>query len=172
MEPVLFYLLSALSIISAFGIIFFRTPIYSALSLISCMLGLAGLYALLNAHFLAVIQVAVYAGAIMVLVLFVIMLLNINAPTDYKRNKFVWGLSFILFAFVIYQFLPVFFTGFSHLVPDILQPAANGTVENLGKILFTRYVFTFELASALLLSALVGAVLIASKKNTKKNIEQ
>jgi len=143
-----------------------RNPVISALFLILNFFCLAGLYLTLNAQFIAVIQVLVYAGAIMVLFLFVIMLLNLGDEERLKeklsfKRIFAAGLSFGLLLELVY------IVGFI----DVPMPAGDfskgveiGTVEYIGEELFTTYLFPFEITSVLLLAAMVGAVVLAKRK--------
>ena len=143
-----------------------RNPVISALFLILNFFCLAGLYLTLNAQFIAVIQVLVYAGAIMVLFLFVIMLLNLGDEERLKeklsfKRIFAAGLSFGLLLELVY------IAGFI----DVPMPAGDfskgveiGTVEYIGEELFTTYLFPFEITSVLLLAAMVGAVVLAKRK--------
>ncbi len=168
METIIFYFLSGLCIASAISVLIFKNPINSALSLVVCMVGIAGLFVLLDAHFIAMIQLAVYAGAIMVLVLFVIMLLNVGSGYEIHRSKFVWGLATLVLLPVFTYLFWIQLSGISITSPTMQQEVLAGTVERIGKLLFTKYIFTFELASVVILSALTGAVLIA-KSNSKKH---
>jgi len=150
----------------ALGVVFNNSPIGSAVSLIAMMLGLAGVFVLLSAHFLAVLQVIVYAGAIMVLFMFVIMLLNLKGDDKaWKTRDKNIPLSIItgfLVVLVLYKFID-FITR-----SDINDPAeitkSFGTVAEIGTSLFTDFVLPFEVASILLLAAMVGAVVLAKTK--------
>ncbi len=168
MESFIFYILSGLCIASAMSVILFRNPISSALALVVCMVGIAGIFVLLDAHFIAMIQLAVYAGAIMVLVLFVIMLLNVGSGYEIHRSKFVWGLVGLVILPIFTYLFWTQLSGISILPPTIKDTVNDGTVEKIGMLLFTKYLFAFELASVVILSALTGAVLIA-KSNSKHN---
>ena len=165
-ESVAFYLLSAVSVVSALLVVTRRNPVMSVLCLILNFFCLAGLYLTLRAQFIAVIQIIVYAGAIMVLFLFVIMLLNLG---DERRltegmniKKIVaGGLTLALLSEIVY-----ILAGFSGGRPMAISPlSANiGTVENIGTQLYTRFLFPFEITSLLLTAAIVGAIVLAKKK--------
>jgi len=157
----IFTLLSTLSLFSALMVIFSRSAMYSVLYLVVCFFSIAGHYVMLNAHFLAIVHVIVYAGAIMVLFLYVIMLLNLNKenephkPAFFKLASVVTGGALML----------VVVSGFK--TANQLMPVGDtgiGTVQSVGKILFTDYVFPFEITSVLFISAMVGAVVLAKKE--------
>ena len=153
---VIFVILAAFALLGSLGLVLFKKTIYSALSLIFTMTCLAGIYALQGAHFLALTQIAVYAGAIMVLVLFVIMLLNIGHETG-KRNILLWLGVFFISGIFLLKLSPLF----------LLQGSGvfDVRVEDFGNLIFGKYLFVFELTSLLILSALVSAVLIARKSD-------
>ncbi|MGP0564465.1 NADH-quinone oxidoreductase subunit J family protein [Nitrospina sp. 32_T5] len=165
MELLIFYPLGGLCLLLALGVVFNNSPIGSAVSLIGMMLGLAGIFVLLQAHFLAILQVIIYAGAIMVLFMFVIMLLNLKQDLTWKtreRNLFLSILTGLLVLGVLYKFIDLTLgTEFNNpaMVPDTF-----GTTEEVGTKLFTDYVLPFEVASILLLAAMVGAVVLAKSK--------
>lgn len=167
MEIVLFYILAALTLVSAVAVLYCRNPIYSALSLVACMFGVAGHFALLDAHFLAVIQVVVYAGAIIVLVLFVTMLLNVNADLINRTSKFLWLAGGAFFLLLMATLLPWVLTQFDTSEKVLAMNPVQGTVQNLGQILFGDYVLTFEIAGVLILAAMVGAIIVAEEKDHK-----
>ena len=162
-HPVPFYLFSALAVAGALGVVLARHPIYAVLSLVLTLFSLAGLFALLNAFFLAAIQILLYAGAILVLFLFVVMLLDM-AP----ERRMIGRGGFLLLAGLGFGGLFL-----SELVRVALQPSAQarpagsaaiGTTAAIGKLLFTTYSLPFEVASLLLLAGIVGAVVLAKKK--------
>ena len=166
LETFLFYSLGAVSVGSALMMVTRRSPVMSALYLVLNFFALGGLYLSLHAQFIAFIQILVYAGAIMVLFVFVIMLLNLG---DEKKltEKFSWkkivgaGLSFG----VLMELIFVFAYSTASLPPSQFEKATQiGTVENIGMQLFTTFLFPFEVTSVLLLAAIVGAVVLAKKK--------
>ncbi|HXG37402.1 MAG TPA: NADH-quinone oxidoreductase subunit J [Bacteroidota bacterium] len=165
-ETILFSLLAVVFVGSALLTITRRNPVIAALYLILNFFCLGGLYLTLNAQFIAVIQILVYAGAIMVLFVFVIMLLNLGdeqrlAEKISLRKIFAAGLSAALLMEVIYI---VGFVDLGMPPGDLHRGVEIGTVENIGKELFTTYLFPFEVTSILLLAAIVGAVVLAKKK--------
>lgn len=160
-----FFALAIIAVASAVGVLIARSPIYSALSLILNLLCVAGLYLTMNASFIGVIQILVYAGAIMVLVLFVIMLLNLDAlpsPRDIG-----WGpiVGFLFGVVVLVQLLYVILVGFDiSLEPATpVMTAETGSAETLGIMLFTEYALHLQVAAILLLAATIGAVMLAQR---------
>lgn len=161
----LFYLFGFISIFSALLVVFNRNPIYSVLFLIVTFFAIAGEYILLNAQFLAVVHIIVYAGAIMVLFLFVLMLLNLNKEEEVNKSilwKFIGVLSGGILCITLLASLRN-----AELAP-ITLPAneSSGLVKNLGKSLFTDYLVPFEISSILFLAAMVGAVMIGKHSPT------
>ncbi|MEN3026664.1 MAG: NADH-quinone oxidoreductase subunit J [Chlorobiota bacterium] len=164
-EVVFFFLFGAAAIGSALAVITRRNPLASALWMIAYFLMLAGLYLTLQASLIAVMQVLIYAGAIMVLVIFVVMLLNLGNP-EQLRERFNPRvvLASALGALLVLQFLVLFVsrpTGYSTPSPRAAEIGSPGT---LGRVLFTDYLFPFEAVSLLLLAAVVGAVVLAKRK--------
>jgi len=162
---VLFWFLSALAISGALMVVVSKNPVYSILYLIITFFAISGHYVLLNAQFLAIVNIIVYAGAIMVLFLFVVMLMNLNAesePPQKKRYLFfagvIAGCSLML---VLVAALKTSSAG-NQLVQ--MKDGDIGLINNLGKVLFTQYVFPFEISSVLFLSAMIGAVVISKKE--------
>lgn len=165
LEIILFISLAIISVFSAIMMVTRRSPVNSAIYLILNFLTIAGFFLLLKAQFLAVIQVLVYMGAIMVLFLFVIMLLNLeddkklSEQLSYKKisSVLITILMFCLLGYTVYY-------GFMGKFQDNSKAAEIGTVENLGRELIMNYSFPFEVAAFLLLAAIVGAVVLAKKK--------
>ncbi len=162
----IFYPIAALCIALAFAVVLNKNPINSAMCLIGMMLGLAGIFAFTQAHFIAILQIIIYAGAIMVLFMFVIMLLNLKEDSGHwiarDRNKLLTGLTSVLLVGGLYKIIDVLMqTDFQapKAVPD-----SFGTVARIGESLFTDFVLPFEIASVLLLAAMVGAVVLAKNK--------
>jgi len=165
-EQLIFYPLAGLILLLALGVVFNNSAIGSAVSLIGMMLGLAAVFVLLQAHFLAILQVIIYAGAIMVLFMFVIMLLNLKGPDKAwkarERNLLLSILTGGLMVGVLYKFIDI--TTGTEFNSPANAPDTFGTVEKVGTTLFTEYVLPFEVASILLLAAMVGAVVLAKTK--------
>ncbi len=159
-----FYVLSSLAIFSALMVVFSRNPVHSVLYLVITFFCITGHYALLNAQFLAIVNFIVYAGAIMVLFLFVVMLLNLNASIEPHKStllKFAAAFSGGLLLVV----LAASVRGMGNYKPDLTHYNPHmGEVKNLGKVLYTDYWLPFEISSVLFLSAMVGAVLLGKKE--------
>ncbi len=164
LQTILFWFFAILGLGGGVGLLFNRNPIYAALCLVINFFSIAGLYLSLSAEFLAVIQVLVYAGAIMVLFIFVIMLLNLNEEQEVGGFDMRKGIAFILgLGFVAEMFFAL--RGFvepkeSNRVTDVFE---GGAVESIGQALMTEYIFPFEIISVILLSALIGAIVVARK---------
>lgn len=142
-----------------------RNPIYSALFLILTLFSLAGLYVLLNAPFIAAVHIIVYAGAIMVLFLFVIMLLDLKKEITRERPRGVLHVLGILVSGILFAELVVFLrTGNSNIALATPTEIQIGSTKAIGELLFTDYIFPFEIASVLLLSAIIGSVILAKLK--------
>jgi NADH-quinone oxidoreductase subunit J len=160
---VLFYIFAGLAIVAALSVVLQRTPVYSALSLIVVLCALAVVYLLLGAEFIAAIQVIVYAGAIMVLFVLVIMLLNAGRETPSDRSRLAHWLGAPLLVVFVIEVLAVVWRQFpvegtSYAPPIDAGPAAIGT------LLFRNYVLPFEVTSILILVAVLGAVVLAKKQ--------
>lgn len=160
-EAVLFWILAVLIVVTALGVIAFKNPVNSAMSLIGSFFFLAALYVLLRAHLVAALQVLVYAGAIMVLFVFVIMLLSLSDKElgEPKWTFFKWlGIvaAVLIAAFAIFAVSG----GSQALAPS---PAA-GTFAQIAEIIYTDYALAFELIAVLLLVAIVGAVVVAKRR--------
>lgn len=162
-----FYFVATLSVIFALMVVFAKNPIHSVLYLILTFFTFTVHYVLLNAQFLAVVNFIVYMGAIMVLFLFVLMLLNLNKENEPNKSALLKIIGIVaggcLVVTLIGSLKSVAITS-----PLVLKNPSLGLVENLGKELFGPFMLPFELSSLLLLSAMVGAVLLA-KKEEKAN---
>jgi NADH-quinone oxidoreductase subunit J len=161
----LFYFIAFLSILFALLVIFSKNPVHSVLYLILTFFTFTIHYVLLNAQFLAIVNFIVYMGAIMVLFLFVIMLLNLNKDTEPVKTTLVKFAAIIGGGCLLVTIIAsVKAMGLSQ--PVISKVADLGLVKNLGKVLFGEFLLPFEISSLLLLSAMVGAVLLAKKETT------
>ncbi len=159
----LFGILSFLAIMFALMVVFTRNPVHSVLYLVLTFFCIAGHYLLLNAQFLAVVHIAVYAGAIMVLFLFVIMLMNLNEESEPQKtmiSKFIAGIIGGLILLVLVATLK----GTEQLELSSYGHSDVGLIKNLGRVLFHEYLFPFEIVSVLLLAALVGAIMLGKKE--------
>jgi NADH-quinone oxidoreductase subunit J len=166
MESIFFFVVAAVAIIMSIMVVTCKNPINSALSLVMTFFCLATFYVMLDAPFMAVTQVIVYAGAIMVLIVFVIMLLNVKAESGKRGSHAVLAGSAIgVFTLFLTCWLLIkgSMTGVTGSM-DAAQVVKYGHVELIGKALFTDFLFPFEITSLLLLAAIVGAVILAKKK--------
>jgi NADH-quinone oxidoreductase subunit J len=165
MEQVVFFYFASVIAVAAMLVVALRNPVYSALSLLIMFFHVAGLYVTLHAEFLAAVQIIVYAGAILVLYLFVVMLLSLKQDERYHRQwpmaAFV-GLSLGIEAIVL--------TAMPHRTTPAAPIGAETTIEHLGNteaigdVLYTTYLFPFEVASLILLVAMIGAILLAKRE--------
>ena len=167
MELLIFYPIAGLCVALALGVIFNNSPVGSAMCLIGMMLGLAGIFVLLQAHFIAVLQIIIYAGAIMVLFMFVIMLLNLKQANSADwvtrdKNLYISILTGALALGIVYKIVDITFM--ANLDSPATLPDTFGTVAIVGEALFTDFVLPFEVASLLLLAAMIGAVVLAKPK--------
>ena len=162
MEQIIFFLVAFLAVASAVYFVFARNPLYSVLSLIVTFFSIAAMYILLNAQFLGIVQVIVYAGAIMVLFHYVLMMLNLNKNDESKKQN----LSKFIGVFAAGILLIGLLGAFKGLKGNSFAgnvDSSVGLTKNLGRLLFNEYVLPFELASILILAGIVGAVLIGKK---------
>lgn len=165
MESLFFIILAVVSIFSGLMVILQKNPVSSVLFLVLTFFCLAALFVMLSAPFIAAIQVIVYAGAIMVLYLFVVMLLNLKraeeraVPPLKAAGAIVAGLLLVTIAVVLRSIAIPADSGFM-----VGTEAGFGSVESVGKNLFTTYLLPFEITSFLLLAAIIGAVVLAKKK--------
>jgi NADH-quinone oxidoreductase subunit J len=164
-ESVLFYLFSLLAVVMGVSVITQRSPIASALSLVVCFFALAADYVMLDAHFVAVVQVLVYAGAIMVLFIFVIMLLNIrDAGPETPGGLSTRGLIGVVAGSVLGIAIIATLDGLVHH-PMAKLPEGYGTIKSIGEVLFSgTYLLPFEAVSLLLTVGMIGAVVLAKRE--------
>lgn len=162
MNSIAFLFLALITLSSALYVVFAKNPVYSVLSLIVCFFSITGHYALMNANFLAIVNLIVYAGAIMVLFLFVIMMLNLNRETE-PHKSFKLKLAAVLSSCLLMLGLIIAIRGYS-IDPQVsVLPDNFGNAKSIGKLLYSDYVLPFEVASILFISAMVGAVILAKK---------
>ncbi len=162
MTLAIFLLLAAVSVATALLMVFAKSPIHSVLYLILTFFVIAAQYILLNAQFLAVVHLIVYAGAIMVLFLFVLMLLNLNKETEPQKSS-KWKLAAAAASGMLLVTLVGALKGSIALAPAGPADSQIGLVKNLGKVLFTDFVVPFEVSGILFLAAMVGAVLVGKR---------
>ena len=159
---ILFYLFAALAVLGGLLMVSLRNPLSGAFSLILSLVSLAGLFAMLQAEFVFILQVLVYAGAIMVLIIFTIMLLNLNKeelaepPVGWMRLIF----TALVCAVAAFGAIRVF----GDITPVQMEPAADfGSIEGVGRLMLSDFLYPFEVISLILLVAVVGVVLLAKK---------
>jgi len=161
---ILFYAFSAVLVVAALGVVTARNPVYAALFLVLAFLNSAVLWLLLEAEFLAIVLVLVYVGAVMVLFLFVIMMLDVNFEQLREGLTRYAPLGLLVAAIVVFEIASVVFVRSLGFTPD--RPAAASTDSNtraLGELLYTKYLYPFELASVLLLLAIVAAIVLTMR---------
>jgi NADH:ubiquinone oxidoreductase subunit 6 (chain J) len=163
MEKYIFFGLSGLAIFAAVMMLISRKPIHSLLYLILCFFAIAGHYLMLNAQFLAVVHIIVYAGAIMVLFLFTLMLLNLNVTAELNKSKLGQVIAVVSGGFLLLTLVAVL-KGLGTGTP-MEATSQIGIAKNIGQVLFSQYMFPFEAASLLFLTAMVGAVMMVKKEN-------
>jgi len=158
-----FFVAAAMAIVGGVGVITFRQPMSSVLSLVVVMIALSILFLLLSAQFVFVVQIIVYAGAVMVLFLFVITLLGPARETGRGRLRFQAGLS-ALFVLVLFGLIYAMLQGITFRQPEKADLNVFGTVQSIAVGLFTTYLYPFELTSILLLVAAIGAVYLSRRE--------
>ncbi len=168
MQPVattfFFYFLSGLTLVSGVFVITRKNPVHSALALIFGLLAQAGLYLMLYAPFVAGVQIILYAGGIMVLFLFVIMLVNLERSRREEQFNNQWVIGLLAAVALGVLFVIVYVKGKALFPYRIAQPIENSNTQQIGVMLYGQYMFAFEIASLLLLAAIIGAVVMAKKR--------
>ena len=183
LTQILFFFFAACAIGSAVMVISRKNPVSSALWLIGTFFSLAAIYTLLGAFFIGIIQILVYAGAIMVVFLFVVMLLNLGTPADLADTRgLAWKLSAGALGVVLVSLLTAYFRTPGGLDPVLARTVAPGFIEadvarrgavgTIAAPLFTDYLLAFELTSVLLLAAIVGAVALGRRKETRESAQE
>lgn len=164
----IFFILSAVTLGSAFLTIYSRNPIHSAIYLVICFFSIAGHYLLLNAQFLAIVHIIVYSGAIMILFLFTVMLMNLNKEDEVHKPRMARFVAVSLFGLLCAILIVVFMN--SKPVADLYTSTGEDyqSIKVLGNVLLNEYMVPFEFASVLLLVAMIGTVLLSKKENTAK----
>jgi len=162
----LFFLLAAISVIAALVVVAAKSPINSVIALVVCFLSIAGHYILLNAQFLAMVHVIVYTGAILILMLFVIMLLNMNTIVEVRKPVITRVLAVVTGGLFFLVLLAATRQGLNVNVPADFDPGI-GLVKSIGMALFQDFLLPFEISSVLFLSAMAGAMMLAKKDGTE-----
>jgi NADH-quinone oxidoreductase subunit J len=161
-SQILFWVLSLLAVVAAAGVVLSKNPVSSVLWLIVVFFAISGHYVLMNAQFLAIVNIIVYAGAIMVLFLFVVMLMNLNASIEPPKNMYLKLAGLIAGMCLLVVFVAALAKS-DEIKTSVVSGSNIGLIEVLGKTLFQEYVIPFEISSVLFLSAMVGAVVIGKK---------
>jgi len=165
---IIFCFLAFITVITAFLTIFSRNPIHSAIYLVICFFSIAGHYLLLNAQFLAIVHLIVYSGAIMILFLFTIMLMNLNEQREVHRPRITRLGAIVSFCLICVVLIAIFINS----KPIVGEYDSTGedfqSIQVLGKILLNEYMVPFEFASILLLVAMIGTVLLSKKEKLNK----
>ena len=163
MDQVIFYGLALITIVGALATIFSRNAMYSVLALVVTFFAMSGLYLQLKAEFVAIVHIIVYAGAIMVLFLFVVMMLNLNTVSTIIRSNVNIKWIAVLVGIAMAGILG--YGAYATTLPERGDNTTeNGTVKILGKMLFNEYLLPFELTSVLLIATMVGVIVLTKKE--------
>jgi NADH-quinone oxidoreductase subunit J len=165
---ILFCVLAAITLSTAFLTVFSRNPIHSAIYLVICFFSVAGHYLLLNAQFLAIVHIIVYSGAIMILFLFTIMLMNLNKENEVHKPRITRLGAIVSFCLVCLILIAIFVNSKPIAGEYIATGEDYQSIKVLGKILLNEYMVPFEFASILLLVAMIGTVLLSKKEKLEK----
>ena len=168
---ILFCVLSAVTLVTAFLTIFTKNPIHSAIYLVICFFSIAGHYLLLNSQFLAIVHIIVYSGAIMILFLFTIMLMNLNKEDEVHKPRVTRWAAVILFCLMCLVLITIFVNSKPIMGEYIATGEDYQSIKVLGKVLLNEYMVPFEYASILLLVAMIGTVLLSKKEKTGRTNE-
>jgi NADH-quinone oxidoreductase subunit J len=162
-EQFFFLVFAVIAVVSAFFVVTMRNPVHSAVFLISTLFQVAAIFVLLRSPFLAVVQIFIYVGAVMVLFLFAVFLLDIKKATiNIFSGKHMPLAYAAIICLLVESLMIVFYGGLQNL--RLTEPGVEVSVETLGKVLFTSYIFPFEIVSLVLLVAMVGAIVMAREK--------
>jgi NADH-quinone oxidoreductase subunit J len=159
----LFFLFAGLAIACAISLVYHRNPLYSAISLVGVFIALSGIYITLAAPFIAAVQILIYAGAIMVLVVFVIMLLNLDDDGGFNRLKYLWALGGGLGVLLLGQTFFIFYAVLRTPQFPADQALSAGKTLSIGRAMYTEYLLPVEIVGVLLLMAIIGSVILSRK---------
>ncbi len=165
---ILFCVLAFITLATAFLTIYSRNPIHSAIYLVICFFSIAGHYLLLNAQFLAIVHVIVYSGAIMILFLFTVMLMNLNKENEVYKPRITRLGAIVTFCLMCLVLIAIFINSKPIVGEYITTGEDYQSIKVLGKVLLNEYMVPFEFASVLLLVAMIGAVLLSKKEKLEK----
>ncbi len=165
---IIFCVLAAITLSTAFLTIFSKNPIHSAIYLVICFFSIAGHYLLMNAQFLAIVHIIVYSGAIMILFLFTIMLMNLNKEDEVHKPRITRLGAVVSFCLICLVLLAIFVNS-KPIVGDYFVTGEDfQSIKTLGIVLLNEYMVPFEYASILLLVAMIGTVLLSKKEKLEK----
>lgn len=165
---IIFYFLAAITLATAFLTIYSRNPIHSAIYLVLCFFSIAGHYLLFNAQFLALVHIIVYSGAIMVLFLFTIMLMNLNKEDEVHKPRITRISALVVFVIMSVVFITIFINSKTIMTGYDTSGEDFQSIKVLGKVLLNEYMFPFEFISILLLVAMIGTVLLTKKEKNNE----
>ncbi|MDI6045769.1 NADH-quinone oxidoreductase subunit J family protein [Flavobacterium yafengii] len=165
---IIFCVLAAITLATAFLTIFSKNPIHSAIYLVICFFSIAGHYLLLNSQFLAIVHIIVYSGAIMILFLFTIMLMNLNEEHEVHKPRITRLGAIVSFCLICLVLITIFINSKPIVGEYITTGEDYQSIKVLGKILLNEYMVPFEFASILLLVAMIGTVLLSKKEKLQK----
>ena len=162
-STVLFFLFAGLAIASAISMVYHKNPLYSAISLVGVFIALSCIYVTLAAPFIAAVQILIYAGAIMVLVVFVIMLLNLDEDKPLNRLKYLYALGGGLGVILLAQTFFIFYAVMRAPNVPADQTMSAGKTLSIGQAMYTEYLLPVEIVGVLLMMAIIGAVILARR---------
>ena len=165
---IIFCVLAAITLATAFLTIFIKNPIHSAIYLVICFFSIAGHYLLLNSQFLAIVHIIVYSGAIMILFLFTIMLMNLNEEKEVHRPRITRLGAIVSFCLICLILIAIFINSKPIVGEYVTTGEDYQSIKVLGKVLLNEYMVPFEFASILLLVAMIGTVLLSKKEKLQK----
>ncbi len=168
MTDIFFYLFATCALAGAMGVVFSRNTVNGAMCLIGTFLSMASLFVLLEAYFLAVIQVLVYAGAVMVLFLFIIMLLDVKESAAKKTSVYTWAASLAGLAILIVGVFAISSADSIKLQAEKVPEASGASLKAFGYELFTTYLLPMQVTGFLLLVAMIGVIALSKKVNTQQ----
>ena len=165
---ILFVVLSVVTLATAFLTIYSKNPIHSAIYLVICFFSIAGHYLLLNAQFLAIVHVIVYSGAIMILFLLTVMLMNLNKENEVHKPRVTRLGAIVMFCLMCLVLIAIFINSKPIVGEYVTTGEDYQSIKVLGKVLLNEYMVPFEFASVLLLVAMIGSVLLSKKEKLEK----
>ncbi len=167
-STILFFMFAGLAIASAISMVYHRNPLYSAISLVGVFISLSSIYVTLAAPFIAAVQILIYAGAIMVLVVFVIMLLNMDEDRPLNRLKYLYALGGGLGVLLLAQTFFIFYAVMRAPNVPADQSLSAGKTLTIGQAMYTEYLLPVEIVGVLLLMAVIGSVILARRLTQPK----